>query len=339
MRAVITLRFRSARRVCMELARDEPVALAAVLLVVGLALWRMVGIAGSARGAWFVGAAGGVPALLAHLARDDERFLRDAGVPVAATRAVEYLLLAAPGCALLLVATGPVAAAALPLVASLLLAPLPPSLLRDGWRHRPRQARRVPLVPEADYVTISGVRRRGAVVVLVWLLALALSRVPAMALVLGAVLALTLAEVHGSGEGREFVRAIGGTPAQFLRGRVWRAVALFALAVSPILAMLLVHHAAWWPAALLLLWVGSAAQVGAVLLRFATLVEGRRTGFVDTLVAIASAVAALVPPALVLLLLPLWRRAVRTLVPHLGATLLAPAVAPDVGSGALGGGA
>ena len=325
MRRVIVLRLRSAARVVAGLARGEPVALLAVLLVAALGLWRAAAVAGSPTGAWFLGAVAGVPAWLAHLGRTDERLLRDARLPVAATRAAEYLLLAAPWSLLLLLSARP-AAALLPLAAALLVAPVSPDLLRAGVRRRRRRARRIPVVPPLAFEAIAAARRRGLAVVALWLVAVPLSRVPAATLVLGAVLALVVAELQGDGEGRELIRAFGTSPAAFLRRKLLHAAATFAVAALPIVLLLLAHHPAWWPGALLLLWVGSAAQAGAVLLRYAANEEGRRPGVVDALVALTAAGGALFAPALPFLLAPFWRRAVRALAPHLGARPGVPAV-------------
>ena len=324
---VIALRLRSARRVVAALGRDEPLALLAVLVVAAIGLWRGAALAGSGTGAWMLAAVACVPAWLAHLGRTDERLLRDAALPVVATRAAEYLLLAAPWSAALLLSPRP-AAALPPLAIAVLLAAVSPDLLRDGLRRRRRRARPVPLLPSAAFEAIAGVRRRGPVVALLWLLAIPLSRVPSAALVLGVVVAFVVAELQGDGEGRELVRAFGGTPAAFLRRKLLQGAALYAAAVLPIVLLLLARHPAWWPGALLLLWVGAAAQGGPVLLRYAVRGEGRRPGPVDTLLTLTGAGGALLPPVLPLLMLPLWRRAERALHAPLGGAPGVPAVEP-----------
>lgn len=311
---LLQLRLRTGGRLLWELVRAEP----------GTAL---VFLALLVLGALYVGASYGTPeggqtllgiqaALLGfvHGGRRDSRFLVLAGRSPGRTYVVEYLFLSAPF--LLLLTLHPLflfPAVALPL----LLPWLPAGLLeRSLALARNRSAWRLPL-PARSFEWISGLRRHGGALVLLYAAALTLSEYPGVVLAVLVLLAWCVSLFHFDGEPWIVVEAFAPTPRRFLLEKLRRSVSLHLLLSAPLAGLFLARHPSLWEILVLVLAVGTGVHAGSVLTKYALYREGRTLGIAGYVTLLVLGGALLVPPAGLFLLYRLWRMAQRNLSFHL----------------------
>ena len=309
---LLRLRVRAGGRLLGELARAEP----GTALVFGVLL---------ALGALYVGAAYGTPEggrlLLAvqavllglvHGGRKDGRFLLLAGWSPRSTYVLEYLALSAPFLLLHLLRPVPLlllAAVALPV----LLPWLPAGLLeRTLRRSRSRAVWRIPL-PARAFEWISGVRRQGGTLLVLYTGGAAFSGYPGAVLAAVLLVAWCVSTFHFHSEGWVMVEAFGRAPGRFLAEKVRTSLALFLAASSPLAALFLVRHPPLWGALAGVLLAASLVHAGSVLAKYALYRPGRALGTIGylTVLALGAAVAAL--PVGLFLLYRLWRTAHRNL--------------------------
>lgn len=313
---VLAVRARSFGRVLLGLPRADPVAFLFVLAFLAAAarygwVWSR-----TERGSLAVAVVAVGVVALAHTGREDERFLRLAGAAHRRVFAAEYLFLALPFSLLLVTGARPAYAAGV--AGAALLLPLLPSggLRAVGPRLRPRPVR-VPL-PPAAFEWISGLRRNGVAVLVVYVLALLLWRLPAASLFGPPALTWVLTEpCFVEGESWMLVEAFALPPRRFLRDKLRRSVLLFWAACSPLVLLVLVREPRAALVVALLLAGCSLVHAGGVLFRYATYHEGRRTPVAGTLTLLVLAATLALPPVALFLLYRLWRQAVRNLEPYL----------------------
>jgi hypothetical protein len=327
-RAALGLRARSVARIIAELARADPLTSLGVVALLAAAAWYAAGMARRPDGARAVAAAASALPWLVHGSRRDARWLRTAGVRTRAVFAAEYALLTAPLAGLLAVNAASVLLAAAPLLSAGACALAPAGgLLAWAARRELRTPARLP-VPADAFEWLAGLRRRWPGVLLVYAAALYLSRIESVPPLAVMALAWVAAECYADGdEGWPLVVAFRRGPAAFLRRKLTRALAPFAVLAAPLVALGIVRHPAFWPLTAFGLAGAMAVLAGAALVKYSRYEPGTRASVaiaIGTLVLTASLV---VPPVTVLLLVRLWRQALRTVGHYLAEPLRTPAAA------------
>ena len=314
---LLQLRLRSARRVTVHLIRAEPFASVAVLVAIGFALWRLSAWSHHEGGQWRVGALNIVLLLAVHHARQDERFLRIAGVPHRRLFCAEYLLLSLPFAIPLALSSRPEFAGIG--ISGALLFPLLPTSLVPLARFQQLQ-RRTPFplpLPVTAFEWIAGVRRIAVGVLLLYVVAVLFSGFP---IVLGAtllLLALAPPMFYHDAEESTLVEVFALSPEHFLRQKVGRSVALLWALSAPVVTLFLLRHPTLWYVPLLILPICSVLLTGSILIKYAVYREGRRASVAVTLGVSLLAGTLVIPPVAALLLYRLWKQSVRNLGPYL----------------------
>jgi hypothetical protein len=293
---LLALRLRMLRREAAGLVRAEPLT---ALVFLFLALFGGAYAAswlGTERGCRAVlGALAAVLALV-HGARGDARFLAVAGHRPRLVFALEYAVPSLP-CAALLAASGcgwkwPAAALALPPALAALPAGGVERLLR-----RARGGTGVRLrLPARSYEWAAGLRVHGTTLVLVHAAAALLFRYPGVLLACILALSWCASAFHVHGEPWIMLEAYGKGPRGFLAEKLGRSVGLFLVLCLPVSLLLLILHAALWPALAVVLAGAVLVHAGSVLARYAMYRPGRRSGVTGALSVLALTGAMAVPP-------------------------------------------
>ena len=313
---VLGVRARSLGRALLAIPRSDPVGALFVLAFLVIAGGYLLLGLRTSRGPVVLAAVCAGLQWLVHVGRDDERFLRLAGVDPRRVYAVEYLALALPFSLVLLGDPRPWVPLAGPAVA-LFLPWLPSGTLRPEARRSERRPLRVPVSPAA-FEWIPGLRDNGVAVVALYALSLLLWRIPAAPLV-ALVLLTWLVSVPWFMEAESWtmVEVFALPPRRFLRDKLRRSLPLFWAACAPLALLVLAREPRAWPAVTLLLLACSILHAGAVLFKYATYHEGRSAPLAGLLTLLVLAAMLAIPPVGLYLLYRLWRQAVRNLEPYL----------------------
>lgn len=317
MSGLLAVRARAVGRFAADVAHREPASTALVAAGVIASAVYLARFVAQPNGAATVSVATLLLVLLGHGARRDARFLLLCGRAPRTAFALEYALLTAPVAALLLASAVPMLAPAL-LVAAALVATLPSAWRIEAAKRRASSHGRLRLAPIRDFEWLSGSRRALPALILCYLLAVVLSAIPMLLVASLTLLTWTVCAFYGDAEGRPMLQTFGVGPASFLRVKVGRALALWALWAAPIGALMLTRHPARWPVLAGALLANASVLSGTVLAKYTAYREGRAGGAAAALAPALLTLSLLMPPVTIFVLVRLWRAASHNLRPHLG---------------------
>jgi hypothetical protein len=317
MSRLLAVRARAVGRFAGAVVRREPGSAALVAAGTVLTAFYVARLAARPHGAATVLGVALLLVVLGHGARRDARFLLLCGLSPRREFALEYALLVIPAAGLLLASAAPALALALP-VAAASVAALPPGWLSDATMRRAAVHGRLRLAPRRDFEWVSGSRRALPALILCYLLALLFSAIPMMVVVTLVLLTWTVCAFYGDAEGRSMLRVFAARPGPFLRIKVGRALAQWALWTTPVSILLLTRHSDLWPLLLAALLGNALVLVGAVLAKYAAYQEGRAGGAAAVIAPALLTLSLLMPPVTIFALVRLWRAASHHLASHLG---------------------
>lgn len=312
---LLRLRLRAAARAAAAVGRAEPAWAAALLALLGIAAAFAWTLPRSPVGAIRLATAGLAVPVLVHGFRRDARLLTLSGHRPRRVFALDYVGLTMPVAAVLL-AQGRTAAAAALLVAAAAL-PLLPAGRAGAFARRGR--RRRALGPHWAFEWVAGLRAAWFPLALVYGLGVLFSAIPALWSLMLVLATLVACGFYTEAEGHQLVVVEEMGPARFLRAKVGRALAAWAVMVSPLVLVYAVRGSGAWLVPGAAIVASAVILAGSVVAKYAAYREGRRMGALGTLVPLLLAASVVFLPAALVLLPRLWRAARINLEPYLNA--------------------
>lgn len=244
--------------------------------------------------------------LLLSVARQDARLHRIIGIAPAPVRVTEALLWSCPLIALAAMRSlGGSAVIAMVVAATALLS------AHLGWSSRSRGARRVVrFVPTSLPEWTVGLRPSAPFIAVALVAGIVGSRSPALVLLVMTALCLTTSAFFWApAEGWLLIHARGEPANRFLSRKLLASIAMLSALVMPIVLLGVLRAPQYGPAYLVALVVCMHAHAAAVVAKYASYQEGRPLDAAGSVVWTITALAILVPPVGILMLLWLYRRA------------------------------
>lgn len=251
--------------------------------------------------------------LLLTVARRDARLLRIIGIAPMPVRVIEALLWSCPLIGLTAMRSlrdGAVIACVVTVI----------GFLEAGVSRisRSRGARRaVPGVPASLPEWTVGLRRSAPLLAVALVAGIVGSGSPGIVIVVLAALSLTTSAFFwGPAEGWLLIHARKQTASRFLSRKLLMSIGMLSALLVPVALIGTIRAPSYGPAYLLALVICLHAHAAAVAVKYASYREGRPLDAAGSLVWTITAIAILVPPVGILLLLWLYRRATARIAPY-----------------------
>jgi hypothetical protein len=128
----------------------------------------------------------------------------------------------------------------------LLAAPLI-SMIKPGHFDNSQVARKVVMIENSNYEWLSGIRKSGLTIAVLWIIGMLLTPVPYASMLVVWFVLLIVSSFYEQHENREMVESFGRTPASFLLYKIKQQLIPFALLILPVMAAsLFFFPERWW---------------------------------------------------------------------------------------------